>query len=756
MRRLVAAFVLVLSAGTASAQGAPGQAGAGQPFDITRIDPHSFRAIAYRVPDGQAPKIDGHLDEAVWAEAPVQGNFIQREPAFGQPSTEKTEFRILYDDRKIYLGVWAWDDDPSGIIANEMKRDSGLRRSDQLKVVFDTFHDHRNAFYFSTSPYGALKDAQNVENGRTINYDWNAVWENETSIDDKGWYVEIAIPLSQLRFKEEIGEATWGLNLCRIIMRKNEESYWVPFPREWGAGGFARASNAGLLQGMRDIRSRRRMEFLPYVLPRASKDYTTGEGLQSDVQIGGDFKIGITNDLTADLTYHTDFAQVEADQEVVNNTRFSLFFPEKRVFFTESAGIFDYGKSGSSPGGDAARNDPGILPLFYSRRIGLVNGTEVPLIGGGKVTGRVGNYTVGVMNITTEAADLALGGGRTQPIGEANFTAIRVKRNILAQSSIGAILLNRQGGQSDFNRSYGVDMGLLFGSHITLTGLAAKTDSPGEGGDGTAAVADFIWKSDRFNYGLQYADIGRDFNAEMGFIVRTDIRSTKAKAAWTPRPRWRGMRQLFVNGTLEYFENHAGKLVSRTQGLEVQLQRQDTSSLKLTANHEFDSPPVPFATGGTTVPVGDYAWTNYGATWTTNQAKRVYGSVSAEAGGYYNGDRQTYTAAINFQLGKTLLLEPNYTRNQIKLPGHETYGTNVVNFRVSQSFSPDLFVKAFFQYNDDRKTSNINLLFWYIYKPGSDLYIVYNQGWDTNLPGSPSYMVHNRSLAIKMTYWLAR
>ncbi|MGE3189968.1 MAG: carbohydrate binding family 9 domain-containing protein, partial [Vicinamibacterales bacterium] len=262
---VLAAFVLLASSPLAALadQASGPQAAPAAPFDITKVDPHSFKAMAYRLPDGLAPTIDGKLDDEAWALAPVQGGFTQREPAFGQPASEKTEFRILYDDKKIYLGVWAWDDDPSGIIANEMKRDSGLRRSDQLKVVFDTFHDHRNAFYFSTSPYGALKDAQNVENGRTINYDWNAVWENETSIDDKGWYVEIAIPLSQLRFAESAGESVWGLNLCRIVMRKNEEDYWVPFPREWGAGGFARASNAGLLLGLTDVKARRRMEFLP-------------------------------------------------------------------------------------------------------------------------------------------------------------------------------------------------------------------------------------------------------------------------------------------------------------------------------------------------------------------------------------------------------------------------------------------------------------------------------------------------------------
>jgi hypothetical protein len=394
MRTLAFLFAATCTANAAAAQG----------FDITKIDPDTFRAMAVRIPPGQTPRIDGRLDEEVWALGPASGDFVQREPDFGAPATERTEFRILYDDRKIYFGVWLWDSDPAGIMGNEMKRDSGLRRGDQLKIVIDTFHDHRNGFYFSTNPLAALKDANTVENGRTINYDWNIVWENETSIDDRGWYVEIAIPFSQLRFKTAVGETTWGLNLCRIIMRKNEEAYWVPFPREWTANGFARLSNAGVITGLQDLRARRRIELLPYVSPRVQRDFAAAHPAESRADAGFDFKVGVTDDLIADLTYNTDFAQVEADQEVVNLTRFSLFFPEKRQFFTESIGIFDYGKSASSPGGDAAASDPGILPLFYSRRIGLDDGQEVPLIGGGKLTGKVGPYSVGVMNITTDTA----------------------------------------------------------------------------------------------------------------------------------------------------------------------------------------------------------------------------------------------------------------------------------------------------------------------------------------------------------------
>lgn len=751
----VVVLSLMLGVRIADAQPASGSTAPSEPFDIRRIDPETFRAVALRIPEGQAPRVDGRLDDAIWAQAPVQGHFIQREPQFGQPARQQTEFRILYDDRKIYFGVWLWDDDPTGIIGNEMKRDSGLRRGDQLKITIDTFHDHRNAFYFSTNPLGALKDAHTVENGRTINYDFNVVYENRTSRDARGWYVEIAVPLSQLRFPTRLDEAVWGLNLCRVVMRSNEESYWVPFPREWGAGGFARVSNAGVLGGLRGIRSRRRVEFLPFVVPKATRDFDRGTPTARNAGTGFDFKLGLTNDLTADLTYHTDFAQVEADQEVVNLTRFSLFFPERRQFFTESAGIFDYGRSGSSPGGDASINDPGILPLFYSRRIGLEEGQEVPIIGGGKVTGRLGPWALGVLTMATDAKTIRTPSGEAF-VPQATFTALRVKRNVLKASSIGGILLNREGGRTAYNRAFGLDAGLLLGRAVTITGLLAKTDSPDAAGRDMAGVVDVIYKTDRFNYGLQYMDIGEKFDAQMGFVVRTDIRAAKAKAAWTPRPRWRGVRQLFVNGTADYYEDHRGLVSSRTQAVELQMQRQDTSSWRVSATHDYDYLPAPFATGGTVLPVGAYDYTNYALSYTSNQARRMYGSFTAEAGTYYSGERQAMRVSWNVQAGRALLLEPNYTRNRITLPGRPTFVANTLNVRLSQSFSPNLYLKGFYQYNDAVRTANINVLLWYIYKPGSDFYLVFNQGYETDRPEHLDPRVRNRSVTMKVTYWLAR
>jgi hypothetical protein len=371
------------------------------------------------------------------------------------------------------------------------------------------------------------------------------------------------------------------------------------------------------------------------------------------------------------------------------------------------------------------------------------------------------------MNVTTDEADVRVG-NLLRRTGRANFTALRVKRNILSKSSVGGILLNREGGPTDYNRSMGIDAGFMFGPSVTLIGLVAKTASPDEvlsGRDGSdlAAVADLGYKNDRFNTAFQYSDIGERFNPEMGFVTRTDVRISRAKAAWTPRPEWAGIRQAFFEGNIEYYENHAGRVESRSQQFDASLQRQDSSSVRVSGSREYDFLSAPFATAGTLLPVGGYDWTTFTAAYNSNRTRRVIANLSADAGGYYNGDRQAARAALTIQVGRTLLFEPNYTRNWISLPGRDTYVTNTLNFRVSQSFSPALFVKAFTQYNDERRTASFNFLFWYIYKPGSDLYVVYNEARETDLDGLSASgrsdgwsRPRNRSLAVKMTYWLAR
>ena len=733
------------------AGGAPHAAGPGATLDLNKIDPLTFRTMAARVPPGQAPRIDGSLKDAAWALAPAAGGFYQREPNPGQPSTERTEFRVLYDDRKIYFGVWAFDSDPSGIHATEKKRDSGLTKGDRIAIVVDTFDDRRNGFYFATNPLGAKKDAQYTDNARVRNNDWNAVWECRTSRDDKGWYVEIAVPLSQLRFRKSPGESTWGLNVARSIIRKNEETYWVPYPRVQAANGFAYLSNAGLLGGLIDLTAPRRLEFVPFLAPKAGRDYVTDASTTDLDRYGFDARVGLTDSLMADVTYRTDFAQVEADQEVVNTTRFSLFFPEKRQFFTESAGLFNYGK----PGVETGDFGPGLLPLFYSRQIGLYQGQEVPLLIGGRVTGRAGPYSIGLMNIETDHTTLP-SGKTTIDVPRANYSVVRVKRNVFSQSTVGGIFLNREGGTgADYNRTAGLDLNFVLSPAARLTGLVAKTFTPGVASDDWAAAVDFAYQKDAYNYDLTYLDVQPAFNDEMGYIKRVDTRNTRVKAAWTPRPRWTGVRQVSLGGLVDNYDTHAGVTESRTSDAQFGVTFNDTSLLTVDAIRDYDLLTDPFTLGNGVVPAGQYRWTTAQAAFTSSPRHRIAGSGYVQAGSYYNGDKSTVSGGVSVQATAALLVDVAYSRNEILLPATPAYVANTVSTRLSYSFSPTLFLKGFVQYNDARKQASLNLLFWSIYRPGSDFYVVYNQGWDT-VPTPRSSPVRNRSLSVKLTYWLSR
>jgi len=337
-----------------------------------------------------------------------------------------------------------------------------------------------------------------------------------------------------------------------------------------------------------------------------------------------------------------------------------------------------------------------------------------------------------------------------------------LKRNVLKSSNVGALIVNSQDGISDYNRAVGVDGGWALGRHVTMTTAMAKTFSPNSAGNDLAGVVDYTWKNDRFIYGGQYLDVGEHFNPEMGFVPRLDVRAGNARTAWTPRPKFGRIRQMIVAASSNHYENHAGVIDSRQQAASVQMERQDTSVAFAAVTHEFDNLLIPFATAGTTLPIGEYAWTYTTLTYSSNRTYRIFGTEAVDVGGYYNGHRQSFKTNVNINIGKTLLIEPNYTRNRVTLPGRPVYTSNVMNLRVSHSFSPDFYLKGFFQYNDDRKTSSFNFLWWYHYKPGSDLYVVYNQGWDLDLPLTSreaqenSYRVRSKSLAVKLTYWLAR
>ena len=341
----------------------------------------ALQAEAYRT--YESVEIDGELSESDWQKATPIRQFIQYEPDAGASLTEATEVRILYDDRHIYFGFVCSEPERAKIVANKMRRDAMLWDNDNVFVLLDTYNDRRSGFFFRVNPLGAREDVAIMDSGDSRNENWNAVWDSRAKINGDNWTTEIAIPFSQLRFKDETA-VEWGLNIGRRIQKTQEEGTWAPVPAAYTYLARYRTTQLGTLTGLSGISQRRNIEFLPYLLPGVAR--TAGEGTFGVFDFGGDMKVGITSNLTADLTVNTDFAQVEADREEANLTRFSLFFPEKRQFFLEGAGLFDFGIPRTS------FNAPPPLLLFYSRRIGIEEGHAIPIIGGGKVTGKVGGF----------------------------------------------------------------------------------------------------------------------------------------------------------------------------------------------------------------------------------------------------------------------------------------------------------------------------------------------------------------------------
>ena len=423
--------------------------------------------------------IDGIFDEAEWNLAEPAADFIQSDPRTGEPSSERTEVRILFDDENLYLGIYCFDSlGREGVTLNTLARDYSPRDTDHFSMVFDTFNDNRNGFSFSTNPGGAMRDCQFSGDGETRNCDWDGVWQVKTQITELGWQAEVAIPFRTFRFRDQ-EQQVWGLNLGRRLRRKNESSYWSPLPRPFTTN---RVSMAGELNGLSGIRQGKSLYVKPYISSPVVR--REGDDVDFTPDVGLDLKYGVTTDLALDVTVNTDFSQVEADQQQINLTRFSLFFPEKREFFLENAGLFQVKRTGRQPGG---RNRD--LIAFFSRRIGLSGGRAVPILGGTRLTGRVGKYRIGFLSIQTDEFEETL---------STNFSVARVRRDILLNSDVGGIFINKQAG-SEHNRTYGVDNHLRFVRYLEVASFFLKTDTPGLEGKDTAGNIFVGWEDQRYN-----------------------------------------------------------------------------------------------------------------------------------------------------------------------------------------------------------------------------------------------------------------
>ncbi len=694
-----------------------------------------------------AIKIDGSLDEPDWDRASLARGFIQNDPHEGEPASEDTDVRVLYDANNIYVGVFAHDRDPRAILTSELSKDFNREFGDDFEMVLDTFHDERNGYVFATNARGAKWDAQMINEGLEVNENWDALWDVATRITETGWYAEIVIPFRTLRFRSG-DEQTWGINFQRRIRRRNEDSFWAPVPRIYD---LQRVSLAGTLEGLQGVRPGNDLRVKPYALGSAGKSTRVDVG--TDAQAGLDVKYGVTNGLTWDFTVNTDFSQVEADEQQVNLTRFSLFFPEKRDFFLENSGIFQFGQGRgvvfSGGGLTSGRQTDAIL--FFSRRIGLSDdGQSIPIAGGTRLTGRFGSYSIGVLNIQQRE------GNTSAPT---NFSALRLRRNLLSNSDVGVIMLNKDESGPRFNRVVGADANFRFFNSLDLNASVAQTMSPATAvaatGSESMGNASFHYRDRRWELQSTYVRIGERFNDEMGFVPRTGVWKFDSTygARFRPTRLSKWLRELFPHlGITNVSWLKSGELQSRLIGAHMSINLQDGSSGELGVDPTSENLIVPFLINrrrGIIVPVGRYDFNDWHATWRTNASEPFSVNGRVDVGDFYDGHKQSYGGGAALRLGGRLNASITESRNQIQLLAG-SYTTDLVTARVEYGFSTIAFANALIQYNTDAREWTSNLRFNVIHHRLSDFFLVFNERRDSSTGG-----LLDRALVAKVTQMVA-
>ncbi len=700
------------------------------------------QAVAYFVE--VAPQVDGVLDDQVWTLAAPLSDFHQKDPQEGAISSENTVVRIVYTSEAIYFGIRCDDLQPGEIIATERRRDQDLTKDDSVAVLLDTFHDNRNAFLFRTNSLGTQFDALLTDEGLDINVSWDEKWESAATRTQEGWTAELMIPFKSLRMGEE-GE--WGLEIERLIRRKNEAIYWNTFDRNFK---FEDVSQAGQLSGLENATQGLRWRIKPFVVGGFGQTPGPAGGTETDnlSDIGLELlKFRPTPALTLDMTANTDFAQTEVDDLITNITRFPLFFPERREFFLEGAGIFEFG---TGVGLNASRD----FKLFFSRRIGLIaagpnRGELIPIIAGAKFTGRVGPYSLGIIEMQT---DSELG------VRSNNFGVFRVKRDLLERSSVGAIFTNRQSSLAgDYNRVFGIDSNFVFADNLNLQGFVAKTETPGLPGDDWSAFGRILWSSDSLLMGAEQLYVQRDFNAEIGFVPRPDQRKTTLQFGVKPRPDSDLIRQFVIRTRLDYTQNQDGKQETMQYHMltgEAFFESGDRLSFDLHRNFERLFQPFDIRSN-ITIPTGTYRGWDLLLMADSAPQRRIAGAQIIRfryEWDFFEGRRIELRIRPQIKVSEALSFDVDYALEEVDLPFGD-FTSQVINTRANYAFSRQWLTSSTVQYSSLDDFVNFRFRLNYIYRPGDDIFLIYNEG--RNVDELQSGLV-GRSLLLKWTYSLDR
>jgi hypothetical protein len=658
-------------------------------------------------------RIDGRLDEASWNIAVPIGTLTQVLPQEGAAAGEKTEVRILVDDSALYFGVICFDRAPSAIIATQMTRDAELEVDDSVSIVLDPFFDQRNGFFFTVNPVGARVDGQISNNAEFTNFDWDGIWHARSRITDTGWIAEIVIPFKTLRFKP--GQPDWGLNIERTIKRNNETDRWAGARRDiW----LTNLAEAGCLKGIPDVRQGLGLDIRPYglILRKEGNDWKADGGL--------DVSKNLTPNLNASMTLNTDFAETEVDARQVNLTRFDLFYPEKRAFFLEGAGVFEVATKGGIP-------FPDLIP-FFSRRIGLMDGedgpVEVPIIAGGKITGRQSRFNIGLLDVRTGDVDeIGLSGQ--------NLFAARISRDFWRQSYVGGIFTRGNPTGEGQNSLVGIDArlatsGFRGDKNLSLSVYAFRTDDEFSDTADYAAGFALEYPNDRWFGIISWKQIGENFNPALGFVPRTGMRKANGMFMFRPRPEKAGIRQI----TFHVFPELITDLDNRVDNwrfdispFEVELNSGDKFEIQL--QPQFERLPFPFPISrDVTIPEGSYQFTRYGFEVETATKRPWVVQFEADFGNFFNGRRRTFEFKLILKPSHHLLLGLGVERSDIRLVQGRFF-TQLFSLRADYNFTPDISWTNLVQYDNESRILGFQTRFRWILQPGSDLFLVWNRGW---------------------------
>jgi hypothetical protein len=704
----------------------------------TSSDPEALPRPEFRVSKGTGIRIDGRLDEAAWATAAPLKDFVQSEPDAGAAPSQATEVRVLFDDSYLYIGARMFDTDPAGIVYGGLERDSPgilFEEMDALGVTLDTYLDRRSSFIFFVNPAGGIKDGQGFDDGRSRDYGWDGVVDARTTVDAQGWAVELAIPWRTLRFDPSLPDQRWGMNIMRRIRRRNEVSYWAPLDRR---NRIFLMSKAGTISGLGTLPAGRNLSVKPFALAsRAAGSALGAEALGNDADGGMDAKWGITPNMTLDLTWRTDFSQVEVDQEQVNLTRFPVFFPELREFFLENSGTFTFGDLDGGPGGPRLGSSLRDMTLFHSRQIGLRSGNPVPLLGGARLTGRVGSTEVGLLNVQGE--DFGA-------VPAENFSVLRVRQRVLGSSDVGLILTNRNTTslESPADQAVGVDANLNVFDNLYVNSYVAGTRKGDV--DGRAGRLSVGWRDRFWNTSAAVRQVGADFRPGIGFVRRRAIRETFATVGIHPRPAIPAV--LEVNPYVEwtYTTDLQGRLESREGRGALGVSFLDRSSLNFSYTRSFERLDAPFRVqDDVSIPVGDYTFGQGSVSYRSSQGKALSGNATVSGGGFYDGSRYSVSGGVRWQPDYHLVLDVDATHNAVTAQG-TSFSADLYSARLQYAWTTTLNFSGFVQYNQDADELVTNLRANFIHAPLSDLFFLFTERRSTGGLG-----VLERFFTVKVT-----